>query len=157
MPIGDYCQRDVLTARPGTSAREAAEEMRRRGVGCLVVVHRGHPAGIVTDRDLALRILPRRLEPESVKLEEVMTKPVITIPESARVAHASRVMRSNELRRLPVVDAKGRLVGIVTSDDLLALVSTELAQLRTAIALQRPKPQDDPAALRDTFAEENLQ
>lgn len=157
MPIGDYCQRDVLTAKPGTLASEAAREMRRRGVGCLVVVARNHPVGVVTDRDLALRILPRRLDAETVKLEDVMTKPVITIPEHVPVAQASRVMRSNALRRLPVVDAQGRLVGIVTSDDLLQLISDELARLRAAIALQRPKPQDDPAALRDTFAEENLQ
>lgn len=154
MPIGDYCEREVVTVRPGISVREAARVMRKDGVGCLVVVQRGHPTGIVTDRDLALQILPRGQDPDGVKVDDVMSRPVITIPESAPVAQAGRVMRANALRRLPVVDGRGKLVGIVTSDDVFQLIAGELSRLRDAIAPQRPRPEDDPAARRDTIAEE---
>ena len=139
MPIGDYCRRDPVTARPTLTLREAAELMKRANTGSLLIVEQDRLVGILTDRDVALGVLAGRLDPEHVEVKELMSRPVATLPERASVSRASRAMRRNALRRLPLLDEQGKLVGIVTSDDLLRLVTGELASLGRAVASQTPE------------------
>lgn len=141
MPIRDYCRREPSTARPDESIRDAAKRMDAVGVGCLVIVDgEGRPAGIVTDRDVALRVLRKRLDADATPVREIMNKPVVTVTADAPVAVALRLMRTHALRRLPVVESRGgRLIGIVTCDDMLDLISTELAAAADAVRGQMPQ------------------
>jgi CBS domain-containing protein len=138
MAIGDYCTRDFVTVRGDETVRNAAQRMKLAGVGSLVVVKDGEPGGIVTDRDLAVEILCERLDPGSVRIEEITARPLVTVREDDSVRDAIALMRRRALRRLPVIDEKGALVGIVASDDLLGLVAHELSALARAIQAQAP-------------------
>lgn len=129
MPIVDYCRSEPVTAGADESIQEAAKRMDVSGVGCLVVVDgAARPIGIVTDRDLALQVLRRGLDPAAETLECVMSEPVVTITDHAPLGVAARFMRQHGVRRIPVVQGDtGAMVGIVSSDDLVQLVSSELS------------------------------
>ena len=140
MPIGDYCRSEPVTAGADESIQEGAKRMDVSGVGCLVVVDDAQrPLGIVTDRDIALQVLRRGLDPAAESLEGVMSEPVVTVTDQAPIGVAARFMRDHGVRRLPVVAAEtGALVGLVTSDDLVQLVSSELAACADVARQQYP-------------------
>jgi CBS domain-containing protein len=143
MPVGDYCRRGLWVARPDQTVREAACLMDRHRVGCVVVVSGTDPVGILTDRDVALEVIRRKLDPDAVRVEDLMHAPLVVVREDASVRSALDRMRGDGLRRLPVVDAEGQLVGIVTADDLAVILAAELAQLGRAIESQRVDPPPD--------------
>ena len=138
MSIERYCQRNVSTARPGDTARSAAERMEKDGVGCLVVVEAGRPVGILTDRELSLEILCRQLDPAAVRVKDLASPRVATISKDASFQDATWLIRRRGVRRLPVVDKRGKLFGIITSDDLMQVAVGEFAQLGKALQAQRP-------------------
>jgi CBS domain-containing protein len=112
--------------------------MKHEGLGSLAVVVDGRPVGIVTDRDLVLETLGNRLDPGSVTVEEIASRPLISVDQNAPVREAVRMIRRHAIRRLPVVDEEGDLVGIVAADDLLALAAAELGGLAVAVRAQFP-------------------
>jgi len=136
MPIGAYARRTAHTASPEDTARAAAQRMEKEGIGCLVVVEDERPVGILTDRDLALRLLREKLDAGAVRVRELMRAPVVTICGEESLEVALRTLRTAAVRRLPVVDAEGKLVGILTADDLLRLVATELGDLAETLRVQ---------------------
>ncbi len=138
MPIGDYCEKPAATVRGDETVRAAAQRMKQEGLGSLAVVTAGRPVGIVTDRDLVLETLGNRLDPGSVTVEEIASRPLVTVDQDAPVREAVRVIRRHAVRRLPVVDDKGQLVGIVAADDLLSLAAAELGGLAVAVRTQSP-------------------
>ena len=97
----------------------------------------GRPNGIVTDRDIVLRTLCRRRDPGTVRVEEIASHPLATIDQQRSIAEAVRVIRHHSVRRLPVVDEKGVLVGMLAADDLLALAVGELSGLTAAVRALR--------------------
>jgi len=140
MRIKDICSRVVVVAEPGTDLREAARLMRDHHVGALVVVEgtdgSRRPIGIVTDRDIVVEVVAAvGVEPESVKIGDVMSRELVVANEDVGVFEAVDLMQDRGARRLPVVDADGRLIGIITLDDVLRMVAGELTAL--AIAAQR--------------------
>jgi CBS domain-containing protein len=138
MPIGDYCQRPAATVLSSETVRSAAQRMKLAGLGSLVVVRDGRPVGIVTDRDLALEILCKRLDAGAVRIEELASRPLVSVHQDAGVREAVRVMARRGIRRLPVVDDKGDVVGIVAADDLVMLAIGELSGLAVALGAQAP-------------------
>jgi CBS domain-containing protein len=139
MAILDYCRRDPCTGRADESVREAARRMEARGVGCLVIVDDARrPIGMVTDRDIALRVLRRRLDPETTPLADVMQTEVSAVTAEAPVERAIGRMHTDGVRRVPVVDADGRLVGLFAADDAIQLVASELAAFAEAVRAQFP-------------------
>jgi CBS domain-containing protein len=122
----------VITATRSTTAAVVATMMRAHRVGCVVVVEDGRPIGIVTDRDLALRVVADSL-PGHTLVEDVMTPDPVTARATAGIETMLRVLRKAGTRRLPLVDDAGHLVGIVTHDDLLRLHSRELEALGAAV------------------------
>lgn len=148
MPVGDFCRREPCTATAGESIREAAKRMDARGVGCLVVVDaEGKPVGMLTDRDLVMRGLRRRRDPDSTTVGELMHDDVTRVREAAPLEVAIRRMRSDAVRRIPVVDDVGRLVGILAADDVLQLAASELAGVAEAIRTQFPADREGGHAL----------
>ena len=136
MPVGTYCKRPAVTVGPDETARAAAELLDRENLGCLIVAEKNRPVGIVTDRDLALELLTKRLDPGAVRVKEIAVPRPITVEEDAPVAEAAQIIRRHGLRRLPVVDKKGELVGVIAADDLMQLVVGELVGLANAVYQQ---------------------
>lgn len=148
MSTGRICTREVSVISPSETAAVAAARMAEHGVGTLVVVDEAtHPRGIVTDRDLVTRVLARGLDAASTRIEAVMTPEPRTIGERTPIELALSVMRAGRLRRLPVVDDEGRLVGIQSLDDTLALLAEELTIIGGLLERQsRPSTATTPAA-----------
>jgi len=144
MPVGDYCERPARTIGSEESVRAAAQRMEKEGVGCLVVVEDNRPTAVVTDRDLALETLCNRLDAALVRVGEVAGPSVVTVPADAPLAEAARVIRRHGLRRLPVVDDKGDLVGVIAADDLMRVAVGELSGLAAAVAVQVPRDPIEP-------------
>jgi CBS domain-containing protein len=116
---------NVVTLTPDDRISDAADLMRRENVGSVVIVDDQQIVGIITDRDLALSLGLGAATPDSF-VAESMTKGVATINESMSLLDATRFFRNVRVKRLPVVDDKNRLVGIVSTDDVLAILAREL-------------------------------
>lgn len=143
MPIGDVCIREVLVATPETTITEAARLMRQHHVGDLVVVGSKNgnpiPTGIVTDRDIVLSVVATHLDPSIFTLGDMVTDNLITVREDLGVFECIQKMRTKGVRRMPVVDAQGRLVGIISVDDLIQLLGQELSELGRLISREQAK------------------
>jgi CBS domain-containing protein len=137
MTIGERCTRRVVTARGDETAAVAAARMAEEHVGTLVVtVQRGQaswPAGVVTDRDLVRKVMARRLPPDGVRLDEIMSRDPVLANASDHLSVAFELARTHGVRRFPVVDRDGYLVGILAIDDLIGALGDELAAVAEAI------------------------
>lgn len=143
MPIGEICNREVVVAQAKDSVLEAAKLMRQHHVGDVLVVEERDgkrvPVGIVTDRDLVVEVIAPELDPDAITVGDIMVFEFATVKESTGVFEAIQYMRSKGIRRLPVVDESGGLVGIVTLDDLLVLLAEELDALAKLVAREQQK------------------
>jgi len=135
MSIGNIRTREVVVARRDTTVSEAARLMRKHHVGDVIVVDeldgRKVPCGIVTDRDIVIGLVAQGLDADTIAVSDLMTMEIIVARELDGVADTLEVMRVKAVRRMPIVDALGTLVGIVTADDLLQLLSEEMSALAT--------------------------
>ena len=138
---GDIFATNLVTVGPEEPLSWVALQMREYDVGMVVVVENEKPVGIVTDRDLAMALGTRDISPRS-PVKTTMTTPVRTIPDGAGIFAATQCMADGKIRRLPIVNEEGRLVGIVSLDDLMWLLGRELYNLADGIkyqtALRRP-------------------
>lgn len=145
MRIGEICTSEVVCCRPDATALEAARLMRSRHVGDVVVVsdveREPVPVGVVTDHDLAVEVLGNGREAAIMPLAALVRAPVVIAADYEDVHAALERMRAHGVRRMPVVDERGALVGIVTLDDILgALLSDMHALLETTGKAQRREP-----------------
>lgn len=140
MAIGEICNREVVFAQRETTVLEAARLMREHHVGDLVVVDESGgkrvPVGIVTDRDVVLEIVCMELDASVLTVGDIMGLELATVRDNEGVFATIRYMRSKGVRRIPVVDAGGGLVGIVTLDDLVEILAEEMNELAKLIATE---------------------
>jgi len=133
MSIGKICNRETVIARAEDTIVEVAKLMRRHHVGDVVVIESGEggnvPIGILTDRDLVMEILAQDLSPDAVTVRDIMSEEIVTAREEDGIWDTLQRMRIKGVRRVPVVDARGGLVGMLALDDLLELLAGELADL----------------------------
>ena len=133
MPIGEFCNREVVFATRETSIPEAAQLMRQYHVGNLVVVDeidgKRVPVGIVTDRDMVIEIISQSLDLNAFSVGDIMSPQLVSVQETEGVFETIRLMRTKGIRRIPVVNQKGGLEGIVSADDILDLLAEEMAEL----------------------------
>jgi CBS domain-containing protein len=138
MAIGEICSREVVFVKRSDSVTAAAELMREHHIGSLVVVDeaggKGAPAGMFTDRDVAVGVVALGLDPSASTVGDVMSPELISVREDAGVAETVALMREKGVRRLPVVNAAGGLVGLIAADDLLQLVAEEMSGLASMIS-----------------------
>ena len=143
MPIGEICNREVVIAERSLSVGEAARLMRSPHVGDLVVVEKkaGHnrPVGIVTDRDIVVEVVAAGVAPDSLTIGDIMGQDLATVREGEGVFETMRLMRAKGVRRMPVVDSEGGLVGIVTLDDLVTLLAEEMAELAKLVSREQQR------------------
>jgi CBS domain-containing protein len=123
----------VVTCPPTTSVLDIARLMTTRDVGSVVITDGQRPVGIVTDRDLVLRVLRRRFDAGDVRVEQVMSTPVETVPDDTDALAALELMNERHVRRLPLTNDHGEVVGIVTYDDLVRHVGIWAAEASRAI------------------------
>lgn len=139
MPVGKICARQVDVAKAEESVQAGAQRMLARKVGTLVVVNKLYePIGIVTDRDLTVRVLAEGRDPSQTALCDVMTREVTTVSSETPVEDALRLMRIGSFRRLPVVDRSGKLSGLVSLDDILDLLSHEFHEIGRLLVDEDP-------------------
>jgi CBS domain-containing protein len=129
---GDVFATKLVTAASTEALSSVARQMREHNVGAVVIVDGRRPVGIITDRDLALALGAEDVAPQA-PADRVMSTPVRTIPDSAGIFAATQCMRDAGVRRLPIVDGKGHLVGIVSMDDMMRLMGRELYNLAEGI------------------------
>jgi CBS domain-containing protein len=138
MAIGEICSRDVVFVAKNESCADAARLMREHHVGSLVVVRdragTKTPVGMITDRDLAVGVMALGLDAEKTPVEAAMRPEVMVVRESEGLGRAIALMREQGVRRLPVVDAAGALVGVLAADDLIELFGEEMAGLAAVVA-----------------------
>ena len=142
MKIAELCSPHVVTIDPKASLREAALRMRNAHVGALIAVEgqAARPVGILTDRDIVVAVIAvPGARPEGIRVCDAMSNRLAFAREDEGVFEAVATMRERAVRRLPVLARDGRLVGIVTLDDLLGTISSELANLSEALRWSRKR------------------
>jgi CBS domain-containing protein len=137
MTIADIMRVDVVTASPDTPVSEVATTMRDETVGSVVVVEGDAPVGLVTDRDIAVRIAADALDSTEMTARQMMTEDPVTVEVDTGILELCNAMHDEGVRRMPVVDGDD-LAGIVTLDDLTVLLSGELEELAGVIQSESP-------------------
>ena len=140
MSIGEICNREVVIMRRGESLLEAAQLMRQQHVGDGVVVEEREgvavPVGILSDRDLVIEVLAKEMPLESVTVGDVMSNRLLVTKESDVVLDTIKDMRTRGVRRVPVVNEAGALVGILALDDLIELIAEQLTDMVGLLATE---------------------
>lgn len=141
MAVGEICNREVVVTEKSVSVVEAAQMMRTHHVGDLVVIEarggRTLPVGIVTDRDIVIEVVAAGVNPDALKVGDIMGPEVATVRESEGLFESLRYMRDKGVRRMPVVDHEGGLIGILTLDDVLSLLAEEMTELAKLVSHER--------------------
>ncbi len=146
MTAGKLCVRTVVIVRKTDTIVHAAQTMRNHHVGSVIVVEeRGTvrtPVGIVTDRDLVVGVLANAPEHlGSLLIGDVLVDPLVTAREDELVHDVIGRMRAHGVRRLPVVDAHGGLVGVLSFDDLVDFIAEEMSDLATLLQREQRREQ----------------
>ena len=140
MKVGEFCNREVVIVERDESVAESARLMREYHVGSIVVVDSAdgpaRPVGILTDRDIVMEFVAKNVATDEVSVGEAMSYQLVTINEDAGLFETIELMRTRGVRRVPVVDTEGALVGLVASDDALELLSEQLSDLVALVSSQ---------------------
>lgn len=141
MSVEALCNYNVASIDPGASLTDAAVRMREAHVGDLVVTeHREGsdvPVGIVTDRDLVIEVLAAGVDPNELRVADIMSSGVVTVRRDNGLELALRIMHRHGLRRLPVVDSHGGLIGIFSVDDVVAYLAGLAAHVAETLRVEQ--------------------
>lgn len=143
---GEICNRDVVYAHKDTPVADAARLMREHHVGDLVVLDGKEgeqtPIGIVTDRDLVVEVIAEDVRPEDVTVGDVMSYELVTAREEDGLLDLIKRMRAKGVRRVPVLDRAGALVGILSVDDLIEVLAEQVTDLARLIAREQDRERE---------------
>jgi CBS domain-containing protein len=141
LDAGELCNREVVVAEPNEPLLEAARRMRDEHVGSLVVVEgppdRRVPVGIITDRDIVIYAVAIGGGIPDRTVDSCMTQELVTARERDGLAEVIHLMRTNGVRRLPIVDEAGVLQGILTLDDVLELLAEQVQEIAALFPRER--------------------
>jgi CBS domain-containing protein len=139
MKVGSICRHNVVMIRPFDELTAAAQLMRESHIGYLVVVEPAvgesffRPVGVLTDRDIVVAVVAREIDPRTLRVGDVMTREPVVAREEDSSATALQEMRRIGVRRLPVVGEHGRLVGVLSLDDVIDELAAELQNVAGSI------------------------
>ena len=133
MSLERLCKQEVVTIPPDATVLEAAKLMQANHVGCLVVTTDARPIGILTDRDIVLKIVAGEKKAAETPVSKIMTTNPTMVNVNYDVLDAARLMRNRGVRRLPVVNEHRLLFGIITMDDMLTAFGAEAGDLAGVI------------------------
>jgi len=126
LKVKDAMVTNVVTVDVGVSVRKAVERMNTQEIGCLVVLEKGHYAGILTERDVLARVVAKARNPDKVFVGQVMSKPLTVVDPEVSLEEAVKLMLEKRIKKLPVIKAK-KLVGLITMTDI---ASTHLGMMK---------------------------
>jgi signal-transduction protein with cAMP-binding, CBS, and nucleotidyltransferase domain len=128
IPLRDVMKNNPTMIGIEASVAKAAKAMCVDEVGSVIILERSQPIGIVTEEDITCKVVAKDLKPSTVQVKEIMSTPLITVSAEKTVGDAAHMMVKYKVRRLPVIDTKKKVIGIVTVRDLLT-VANELNEL----------------------------
>ena len=141
MRAAEFCNREVVVIGKDESVADAAALMREHHVGTVVVVDTSggsrEPVGILTDRDIVIEFVARDVDPADIAIGDAIAYELVTVDENAGLFETIERMHANGVRRMPVVDGEGALIGIFASDDALELVTEQLGNIVALISRQQ--------------------
>jgi len=135
MIVEKVMNRHVITASPETTLLEATQIMADNHIGCIVITKKGKPVGMLTERDVLVAIASEA-NVKKTKIETIMTHYLITVGPKRPLSKATELMADNKIKKLPVVDDKGRLVGIITASDIMAVEPEATKRIKHLISLR---------------------
>ena len=133
MSISSLCNRTVICVNTGTLISDAAKEMEEKNVGSIVVVDNEKPCGMVTDRDIVIRVINKEKDPKQTYVDDVMSELVLCLEEDMGLYQALEMLKGKSVRRYPVIDKNGDLKGIITLDDIIFLLGKELYDVASIV------------------------
>ncbi len=141
MDLKKLGSKTVVTVSSQATIHEAAKTMRESHVGDVVVVEERYgknvPIGILTDRDIVVSTVAYNLLPDSVKVENVMGPTLATAKVDYSLLHVLGLMKEHGIRRIPLMDSHGGLAGIISADDIIAILGSELGDIAKITEVQR--------------------
>jgi CBS domain-containing protein len=133
MTVYACCRKDVVSVSPDALAGDVARLMQSMNIGSVIVTRNERPQGIVTDRDLVIRVIAEGKNPEETRIRDIMSGDLVVLDEEMGLMEALAYVRTKGVRRMPVVDREGKLRGIITVDDIIRLLIQELSCIGTII------------------------
>jgi CBS domain-containing protein len=133
----------MVTLAADRSIIDACHLLQEKNVGCLLIEENGKLRGLLTDRDIALKVTAEKRDPQVTKVREVMSTNLTTIPVNRTLHDLTTVMHTYHVRRVPIVDNEDNVLGLVTLDDLLILLGQEMSDLSEGISgalFRKPAP-----------------
>ena len=119
--VNQVMSKNVLTAEKSTSLQDAAQEMNKRNVGCVIITEKSKPIGIITERDFVTKVAAEG-RPLFTEISEVMSSPLITIDPEETIWEASEIMKEKLIHKLPVIE-NDRIIGVITTSDIVRISS----------------------------------
>ena len=143
MSVGEICKREVVFVSKDNTVVEAAKLMRAHHVGALVVTEseegRPRPLGVLTDRDIVVEVIAEDLKSEDLLVGDVMSFELATIGEDDGISEAIKLMKGRGVRRVPVLNSNGDLVGIFAVDDVIELLAEELSDVAQLVGHEQER------------------
>ncbi len=139
LKVGDVMTKNVVVIPIGSSSTEVARLMKKHRIGSIVVVESSKESkakGIITERDIVYKIIALKKDPYKTLVEEIMSKPLRVIRPNASIEDAAKAMRKNSIKRLPVVNEKSELIGILSEGDIMMIFPAVVDILEERIALK---------------------
>ncbi len=139
MALSKLMTKEITSLPESASVLDAAKFMADMNVGTVMVEDGAKPLGILTDRDIITKVLAQGRDPAQVKLRDVMAKPVTTISEELDILDATRQMSQSKVRRCAVVNAEGKLTGVIALDDILMCIGEEMQNIASILKAELGK------------------
>jgi len=139
MSLENFCKKPVVKISPDEDIATACRSMEQNNVGCLVAEQNGQLCGIVTDRDIALKVAGAQKDPRQTRVRDIMTADPVRISVNSDLHHLTSLMHAYHVRRVPIVNGSDDMLGIVTMDDLVALLGDEMSEIGKAISEGFPR------------------
>lgn len=137
MKVGEVCQRGAVCIANTESATAAARLMREHHVGFLIVHRLGddlrRPVGVLTDRDLVVEVMAQKVDPESLTVDDLMSRDPVCANETEDLSDVLQAMRLAGIRRVPVVDIRGSLTGVVAIDDAFDIITNFMCDITGSV------------------------
>ena len=143
MSLHQFCRKPVVKILPEGSIADACRLMEENDVGCIIVEGDGKLVGIITDRDVALKVAGTARDPLTTRVDEVMSPDPIRISVDRDVRSLTALLHAYHVRRIPIVDSFNEVLGIVTLDDLIGLLGDKMSEIGKAIAEEFAKHDRD--------------
>ncbi|MEM4634009.1 MAG: CBS domain-containing protein [Candidatus Anstonellaceae archaeon] len=140
--VGQCMTVGVYTLPADKTVYEACRLLKKTGVGSVIITQKGKAKGIITERDVVCKVVAEGKDPKKTKLRNIMSKPLKVIKTTDTVETAAIALRNNKVKRLPVLDKKGRLVGIITEGDLLRVYPGIVDVILETASIRGSKPNE---------------